>query len=105
MIESKTPLAISTSGDYERYVVVDGKRYGHIMDPKSGIPADYYDSVTVVTLDPIQSDVLSTALFAMPPDEAYKFAEEKNIAALFLDKNGKVTVTPRGKLYFSKIKK
>ncbi len=104
IIESKTPLAISTSGDYERYVVVNGKKYGHIMDPKTGKPADYYDSVTVVTLDPIQSDVLSTSLFAMPPEEAYKWAEDKQIAALFLDKKGKVTVTPRGKLYFSNIR-
>ncbi len=104
LIESKTPLAISTSGDYERYVVVDGKKYGHIMDPKTGKPAAYYDSVTVVTLDPIQSDVLSTALFAMPPEKAYKWAEDKNVAALFLEKSGKINVTPRGKLYFSKIK-
>lgn len=104
IIESKTPLAISTSGDYERYVVVDGRKYGHIMDPKTGKPADYYDSVTVVTFDPIQSDVLSTALFAMPPEKAYKWAEDKNIAALFLDKKGKITVTQRGKLYFSNIK-
>lgn len=104
IIESKTPLAISTSGDYERYVVIDGKKYGHIMDPKTGKPADYYDSVTVVTLDPIQSDVLSTSLFAMPPEIAYKWAEDKQIAALFLDKKGKITVTPRGKLYFSEIK-
>ncbi len=105
MIESKTPLAISTSGDYERYVVVDGKKYGHIMDPKTGKPADYYDSVTVVTLDPIQSDVLSTALFAMPPEKAYQWAEDKQIAALFLDKSGKITVSTKGKLYFSDIKK
>lgn len=104
MIVSSTPLAISTSGSYERYVTVDGKKYGHIMDPKTGKPADYYDSVTVVTLDPIQSDVLSTALFAMPPEKAYKFAEDKNIAALFLDKKGEITVSTKGKLYFSDIK-
>lgn len=104
MIESKTPLAISTSGDYERYVTVNGKKYGHIMDPKSGKPADYYDSVTVVTLDPIQSDVLSTAIFAMPPEKAYKWANDKNIAALFLEKNGKIYVTNKGKIYFSNIK-
>ena len=104
IIESKTPLAISTSGDYERYVVVDGKRYGHIMDPKTGKPAAYYDSVTVVTLDPIQSDVLSTALFAMPPEKAYKWADEKMIAALFLAKDGTIKVSNKGKLYFSNIK-
>ncbi len=104
MIVSKTPLAISTSGSYERYVTVDGKKYGHIMDPKTGKPADYYDSVTVVTLDPIQSDVLSTALFAMPPEKAYKYTEDKNIAALFLDKKGEITVSTKGKLYFSDIK-
>ena len=103
-IVSKTPLAISTSGDYERFVVVDGKKYGHIMDPKTGKPANYYDSVTVVTLDPLYSDVLSTALFAMPPEKAYKWAEDKQIAALFLDKQGKITVTTKGYLYFSNIK-
>lgn len=104
MIVSKTPLAISTSGSYERYVTVNGKKYGHIMDPKTGKPADYYDSVTVVSLDPIQSDVLSTALFAMPPEKAYKYAEDKNIAALFLDTKGEITVSTKGKLYFSDIK-
>lgn len=104
MIVSRTPLAISTSGDYERYVTVNGKKYGHIMDPKTGKPADYYDSVTVVSLDPIQSDVLSTALFAMPPEKAYKYAEDKNIAALFLDKKGEITISTKGKLYFSDIK-
>ncbi len=104
MIESKEPLAISTSGDYERYVTVDGKKYGHIMDPKTGRPASYYDSVTVVTNNPIQSDVLSTALFAMPPEKAYKWADEKGIAALFLDKNGKLTLTNKGKLYFTDLK-
>lgn len=105
MIESKTPLAISTSGDYERYVVVDGKKYGHIMDPKTGKPASYYDSVTVITNNPIQSDVLSTALFAMPPDKAYKWVEDKQVAALFLDKSGNITVSSKGKQYFSNIKK
>ena len=104
MIVSKTPLAISTSGSYERYVTVNGKKYGHIMDPKTGKPADYYDSVTVVSLDPIQSDVLSTALFAMPPEKAYKYAEDKNVAALFLDTKGEITVSTKGKLYFSDIK-
>ena len=104
MIVSKTPLAISTSGDYERYVVIDGKKYGHIMNPKTGRPADYYDSVTVVTLDPLQSDVLSTALFAMPPEKAYKWAEDKQIAALFLSKDGNITLSSKGKLYFSDLK-
>lgn len=104
MIVSKEPLAISTSGDYERFVTVNGKKYGHIMDPKSGKPAEYYDSVTVVTKDPIQSDVLSTALFAMPPEKAYKWAEDKQIAALFLSKDGNLTISTKGKSYFSDIK-
>lgn len=104
LIVSKEPLAISTSGDYERYVIADGKKYGHIMNPKTGKPADYYDSVTVVTNDPIQSDVLSTALFAMPPEKAYKWANDKGIAALFLEKNGKLFLSNKGKKYFSDLK-
>ena len=103
-IVSTKPLAISTSGDYERFIVVDGKQYGHIMNPKTGRPADYYDSVTVVTNDPIQSDVLSTAVFAIPPDMAFEWVEKKHLAALFLTKEGKVHLSSEGKKYFSEVK-
>lgn len=54
---------IATSGNYERYVVIDGKQYTHIMDPRTGLPVSGMLSVTVVTPRGTDSDALSTAIF------------------------------------------
>ena len=73
----RTPLrdaAISTSGNSERYVVIDGKQYTHIIDPSTGLPVAGMDSVTVIvpsggTLPPgVSSDAVSTSIFIGGPD-------------------------------------
>ena len=55
--------AIATSGDYERYVVINGKHYTHIMDAKTGHPASDMLSVSVIAPKGIDSDALSTSIF------------------------------------------
>lgn len=55
--------AISTSGNYERFVTIDGHRYTHIINPKTGWPVENTASVTVLAERGIESDVLSTAIF------------------------------------------
>ncbi len=103
-VESFSPLAVSTSGDYERFVTVDGKNYGHIMNPLSGRPVDYYSSVTVIASDAITADALSTALFAMPPEQAFVWADEQNTPALFLTASGVLHVSAAGKDAFSQVR-
>ena len=55
--------AIDTSGDYERYFVLDGKRYSHIIDPRTGYPiGDNVVSASVIAPDSVTSDILATAM-------------------------------------------
>ncbi len=64
--------AISTSGNYENYFTVDGKRYAHILNPRTGMPVEGVDSCTVIAPTCMESDALATALFVYGPQRTAK---------------------------------
>lgn len=65
-------LALSTSGDYERYFIENEQRYHHILNPNTGRPASKSVSVTVLGASPTDTDALSTTLFVLGEKEGLK---------------------------------
>lgn len=75
-----TDAAISTSGNYENYFVVDGKRYGHILNPRTGMPVERIGSCSVIAPTCMESDALATALFVYGPERtAKRFGNSINV--------------------------
>ena len=67
--------ALVTSGSYQRYYVVDGKKYHHIIDSQTLMPAENFQSVSVLCKSSAMADALSTALFCMTQDEGMALVE------------------------------
>ncbi len=87
--------AVITSGNYERFFEEDGKKYWHIIDPKTGSPADNgIISATIVGDNGLDCDALSTALFVMGTDKAIEFCKaHKEIDAVLVTKDMKIYAT------------
>ena len=81
-VELTSPGAVSSSGDYERYVILEGRKFGHIIDPASGKPAVRNHAATVFAPSGIESDWASTMLYldaekAVLPDHCRYWVVEK----------------------------
>jgi thiamine biosynthesis lipoprotein len=75
--------AIITSGSYRHYLEADGRRFGHIIDPRTGWPVEHgLLSVTVVGEDAATAAAWGTALLCLGPDAAVAAADRENVAAL-----------------------
>src|SRR5699024_7365494 len=86
--------SVVTSGDYERYFVVDNKRYHHIIDPNTLMTGEYYRAVTIVTLHSGLADLLSTSVYLLPFKESKKLVESlEDVEVIWVMKDGNIEAT------------
>jgi thiamine biosynthesis lipoprotein len=96
-VEVEGDESVFTSGDYERYFDWEGKRYDHIIDPRSGYPAEGLSSVTVFTQQADLADAAATALFVAGPKTAdwLPVARAMGVSGVMMvDEQGVVQITP-----------
>jgi thiamine biosynthesis lipoprotein len=88
--------AFSTAGDYARAYVIEGKRYHHIIDPRTGYPATASRSVTVWAPDAFVADAVDDAVFILGPEQGLRIVESlPDVGVVIVDRENKVIVSPR----------
>jgi thiamine biosynthesis lipoprotein len=76
-------LSVATSGESQRHFEHRGVRYAHTIDPRTGYPlTNGMVSVSVLHLSCMEADALATAISVLGPDEGFRYAEERNVAAI-----------------------
>lgn len=100
-----TNAAAATSGQYERYLTIEGRRYGHILDPRTGWPVSPGLSVTVVSDRAILADALATAVVVLGPETGLALLEKtdgvEGVLALSDGRGGFILKTTSGYASFS----
>jgi thiamine biosynthesis lipoprotein len=93
-------LSISTSGDYERFFILNGRRIHHLISPKTGYPAAGCRSVSIISPDGALADAYSTGIFILGPEKGLKVLEWIGLEGVIIDEKGVMHTTPgiRGRL-------
>ena len=93
-------MSLVSSGDYERYYMVDGVKYHHIIDTSTLYPSKYFRQVSIVTNDSALADAYSTAVFNLPLEEGLKLIESnESIEAMWVLKDKSVVYSDGFKDY------
>ena len=97
-------MAISTSGDYERFFIEGGKRYHHLLDPRTGKSAGGCKCVSIIAKEGAFTDSFATGIFVLGPEKGLKVLEKLGFDAVIIDSQDKIHMTPgiRGKIEFKK---
>ncbi|MBS1606290.1 MAG: FAD:protein FMN transferase [Bacteroidetes bacterium] len=86
-----TNLAIATSGNYEKYVIIDGKRYSHTINPKTGLPVTGIKSVTILCPNAEFADAIATPVMVMGIRAGLDMIDQlKDVEAIVIDDNDHV---------------
>lgn len=94
-IETRGEESIFTSGDYERFYIHNNQRYHHILDPRTGYPANGAQSVTVIHHDSALADAAATALFVAGADHWWQIAKNLGLTQVMLiANNGDIHLSP-----------
>ena len=95
--------AMVTSGDYERYAMIDGVRYAHILNPKTGYPVSNTMSVSILCPDAELADALSTAVFVLGPEKGMALINQLNgIECLIVNAEEKILTSNQMELSYEK---
>lgn len=86
--------SVAVAGDYEQFFVADGKRYHHLIDPKTGYPATEARAVAVVGPDPALADALSAGVFVLGPKRGMELIEKhQGYETLIVDAQNQVSIS------------
>jgi len=84
-------MAAATSGNYEKFVVIDGKKYSHTIDPHTGLPIRGIKSVTIITTNAELADAMATPVTIMGINAGLDLINQmKNIEAIIIDDDDKL---------------
>ena len=85
-----TDLSVATSGNYEKFVMIDGKRYSHTINPKTGFPVHGIKSVTVISPNAEISDALATPITILGTEKGLALINQlKDIECIIIDDDNK----------------
>jgi len=87
--------AFSTSGDYENFFVLDGKRYHHIIDPRTCYPATASRSATILAPSAVDAEMLTKSVFILGGKEGMALAEKYGASTVVVTENNRVLVSLR----------
>jgi thiamine biosynthesis lipoprotein len=95
-----TDMAVATSGDYEKYVIIGGKKYAHTIDPKTGYPVSGIKSVTVICPNAEVADAMATPIMVMGIKAGLHMINQiKHISCIIVDEMDKIYTSANIKFY------
>ena len=93
-------ISVTTSGDYRKYFISDGKRYHHILNPSTGLPTEGVQSVTIIAPLAVDSDALATAVFVLGKKKGMELIERlKDVEGIIIDSDGLAIYSSGAKNY------